>query len=263
VSHYRKIDTRIWNDAKFRALDDTAKLVFFMLLTHPSMTMLGAMRATTAGLAEEMAMPLKAFREAFGQVLQQGMAEQDAAAHLIALPNFLKYNRPESPNVVKSWATALDLLPECALKTSVVARSKAFAEGMSKAFGEALPEAFRRTYPNQEQEQEQEYSGATAPARPTAERHPPHGLSIDDLDRYGFPGQQTGEQMERELWDAGKDLLINGEEQPRNRHRGRARRHRGAPGRAQGVDDEGLRRSHASHRHDGRPDRQRVQRHRH
>lgn len=155
MSRYRKIDQRIWNDEKFRSLGDPAKLLFFMLLTHPSMTMLGAMRTTTSGLAEELDWTVEAFRDAFKEVLLKGMAEHDAKAHLVALPNFLRYNKPESPNVVKSWGTALDLLPECALKARVVARCKAFAEGMTEAFREALPEAFAMAMPYQEQEQEQ------------------------------------------------------------------------------------------------------------
>ena len=156
MSRYRKIDQRIWNDEKFRSLGDAAKLLFFALLTHPSMTMLGAMRGTIAGLAEELDWTTEVFREAFVEVLREGMAEHDAKAHLIALPNFLKYNRPESPNVVKSWGSALDLLPECALRERVVARCKDFAEGMTEAFREALPQVFAMTMPYQEQEQEQE-----------------------------------------------------------------------------------------------------------
>jgi hypothetical protein len=156
MSRYRKIDQRIWNDEKFRALSDEGKLVFFMLLTHPAMTMLGAMRATIGGLAEELGWKSEAFRKAFEEALSKGMAEHDPGAHLIALPNFLKYNKPESPNVVKSWGSAFDLLPECTLKTLVAARSRAYAEAMSEGFAEALPKAFAKTMPNQEQEQEQE-----------------------------------------------------------------------------------------------------------
>ncbi|RYH30185.1 MAG: hypothetical protein EON54_22015, partial [Alcaligenaceae bacterium] len=168
MSRYRKIDQRIWNDQKFRALGDAAKLVFFMLLTHPSMTMLGAMRGTASGLAEEVGWTPEAFREAFAEVLQQGMAEQDLKAHLIALPNFLKYNKPESPNVVKAWSSALDLLPECLLKARIVARCKGFAEGMSEAFREALPEAFVMTtsYQEQEQKQKHNYSAPTGAGGP-------------------------------------------------------------------------------------------------
>lgn len=158
MSRYRKVDPRIWNDAKFRSLSDDGKLVFFMLLTHPNMTALGAMRATVAGLAEEMAWEIERFREAFREALSKGMAEHDQGACLVMLPKFMKYNPPESPNVVKAWAASLDLLPECALKTRVVAESVAYLKGKSKAFTEALPEAFTealpKAMPNQEQEQE-------------------------------------------------------------------------------------------------------------
>lgn len=155
MARYRKIDPRIWNDEKFRALSDSGKLAFLFLLTHPHMTSLGAMRATPGGLAEELGWNAEAFREAFREALSKGMAEHDPEARMIALPNFIRYNPPESPNVIKAWLGSLDLLPECSLKVRVVERAKAFAEGLGEAFREALPEAFAKTMPNQEQEQEQ------------------------------------------------------------------------------------------------------------
>jgi hypothetical protein len=160
VARYRKVDPRIWNDAKFRSLSDAAKLSFFMLLTHPNMTALGAMRGTPEGLAAEMGWPVEAFREAFGEALAKGMAKYDEKACLIVLPNFIKYNAPESPNVVKAWAAALDLLPECDLKTQLIRDLEGFAEGLTKgfqkAFAEAFPKALLKTIGIQEQEQEQE-----------------------------------------------------------------------------------------------------------
>ena len=139
MSHYRKIDVRIWNDQKFLSLSERGKLAFFMLLTHPMMTALGAMRGTPAGLAAELDTDAEGFAEAFRDILAKGMAEYDGKTCLIALPKFLKYNLPESPNVVRAWVKVLDFLPECALKTVVVQRAVAFAKAMSKGFGEALP----------------------------------------------------------------------------------------------------------------------------
>jgi hypothetical protein len=124
------------------------------------MTALGAMRSTLAGLAEELDFDLEAFREAFREALANGMVKHDQKACLIALPNFIKYNSPESPNVVKAWANSLDLLPECSLKNEVISLSAKALKGYSKAFQEALPKAFvealSKGMPNQEQEQEQE-----------------------------------------------------------------------------------------------------------
>jgi hypothetical protein len=160
MARFRKVDVRIWNDAKFTSLSNHGKLIFLFLVTHPSLTMIGAMRATAPGLAAELAMPLEDFQRAFREALSKGMAKVDANACLIWLPNFLRYNKPESPNVVRAWPEAFDMLPECAMKGELFERLKDFVEGMSEAFREAFREAFpkdlAKRMPNQEQEQEQE-----------------------------------------------------------------------------------------------------------
>lgn len=156
MARYRKVDPRIWNDAKFRSLSDNGKLAFFFLLTHPHMTAIGAMRSSIPGLAAEIGWSSEAFAEAFHEATRKGMAEHDEKASLIWLPNFVRYNQPESPNVVKAWASSLEMLPECGLLNRVVAGAVAFAQSLNKGFVEALPEAFSKGMPYQEQEQEQE-----------------------------------------------------------------------------------------------------------
>jgi len=173
MATYRKIDPRIWNDEKFRALSDQGKLAFLFLLTHPHMTSLGAMRGTIPGLASELGWNELRLREALGEAFRKAMVKVDEKACCLALPNFLKYNRPESPNVVKGWIRAYELIPECELKHEVVQWVKDFrktygslAEGFAKAF-ERLFEGFRKaseslptTEQEQEQEQEQDKKGA-------------------------------------------------------------------------------------------------------
>jgi hypothetical protein len=103
------------------------------------------------------------------------MAKADFKARLVWLPNAIRYNRPESPNVVRSWGAEFDLLPECALKTEALETLRSFVyglgEGFVKALDEALSKASRKTMPNQEQEQEQEKESRCAspsaqPSRP-------------------------------------------------------------------------------------------------
>jgi len=154
MSFFRKVDTRIWNDAKFSGLQSHGQLAFLFILTHPHMTSLGAMRATPEGLAAELGWNPKAFREAFHEVVSKGMVEVDEKASYVGLPNFLKYNRPESPNVVKSWQSAIERIPECRLKHQLIQRVKDFTEGLGEAFAKALPEAFRKGMPNQKQKAE-------------------------------------------------------------------------------------------------------------
>jgi hypothetical protein len=167
VAKYRKVDPRIWNDEKFRSLTERGKLVFFFLLTHPHMTALGAMRATIQGLGAEYGVAEKAFREAFKEVLREGMVEVDEKASLMVLPKFIFYNRPESPNVLKAWGEAVELLPECDLRTAHLRRVKAFAEGLEEGFVKVIPEDIlkgaRKTIGNREQEQEQEQEERSSP----------------------------------------------------------------------------------------------------
>lgn len=147
MAHFRKIDVRIWNDAKFNDLSHLGKLTFLLLVTHPSMTMLGAMRATQAGLAEELKASPEAFAEAFAEVLSKGLAKADPKASCIWLPNFLRYQSAESPNVLKSWVKQVEFIPECELKTLAVAGLKAFAEGLGEGFAKAFREAFAKDFP--------------------------------------------------------------------------------------------------------------------
>ncbi len=154
MARYRKIDTRIWNDFKYNHLSDNAKLVFVLLLTHQHLTPIGAMRATKSGLAAELHWDLEKFQTCFNEIISLGMARYDELASFLWLPNFLKYNRPESPNVVRSWDHLLDYLPECEHKNLLIESISAYVATMSESFIDALPVAFRKAISNQEQEQE-------------------------------------------------------------------------------------------------------------
>lgn len=168
MSYFRKIDVRIWNDAKFRALSHHGKLTFIMLLTHPNMTALGAMRTTPEGLGAELKMEPEAFREAFGEVLAQGLAEHDEEASCVLIPNFVRYQAAESPNVIKAWAKQLEWIPEGHLKTRAVAGVQAFVEGYGEAFRKAFRESFGKTSPNQKAVSSEQKGGETRFAQPAA-----------------------------------------------------------------------------------------------
>jgi len=96
--------------------------------------------------------------EAFEEVSAQGMAKADFnTAPLAFIPNAIKHNPPQSPNVVKSWRGTWSDLPECPLKLEIWQTLKAFLDGMGEAFREAFAESCPKPSPNQEQ-----YSGAVA-----------------------------------------------------------------------------------------------------
>ncbi|WHZ16641.1 MAG: hypothetical protein OJF52_003491 [Nitrospira sp.] len=175
MGRYRKIDTKIWNDQNFQAFTDDGKLAFLFLLTHPHMTAIGAMRATIPGLAAELGWPLKRFRVAIQAPLSKAMIEVNEKACYIALPKFLRYNEPEGPNsVIKAWPQALNLIPECPEKATLITRCRAYLHSRSDAFRHAIGDAMGHAMsdgtadaksepcPIQEQEQEQEQDTLSA-----------------------------------------------------------------------------------------------------
>ena len=138
---YRKIDPNIWNDEKFIELSDDGKLGFLFLLTHPHMTSLGAMRGSLPGLSHELGWTTERLSQSLSQSLSQRMIVYVPKASFIWLPNALKYNAPENPNVVKAWAKIYADLPECAEKYELYQAVKDFLKGFSEGFakGWAFP----------------------------------------------------------------------------------------------------------------------------
>ena len=191
---YRKVDTRIWNDAKFCAMSDSGKLVFLMLLTHPRMTSLGAMKASVAGMAEEIGWDFKKFQKAFREPVGFGIVDHDPRACLVYLPNFIKYNKPESPNVMKAWVKSSALLPECEMRDLIMSKAYAFAESLPKAFQESFAKEALKSYPhplvNQEQEQRTGTESLKAPSQAESEiGTTAMGWEIPDPD-FSMEGEQ-------------------------------------------------------------------------
>ena len=206
MPRYRKIDVRIWNDEKFIAFSDDGKLAFLFVLTHPHLTALGAMRGTLAGLSAELRWSLRRFRAAVAQATIAGMIEVNEEAAYIGLPRFLRYNEPESPNVIKgAWLECLNQIPECPEKRALILRCRKYLDERSdkfkaelpttiwEAFSEALPEALpggfaqhfdkpiEKASGNQEQEPEQEPESPPAPSLHASENGGPLWPSADAL----------------------------------------------------------------------------------
>src|SRR5437016_5770176 len=124
---YRRVSGEFWLDSRVRALaHEDSRWEFLYVLTCPSMTSVGAMRATIAGLAAELGWSLKRFRRAMTPLVENGMLEVNEEAAFVGLPKFLKHNPPESPNVVRGWVKALGLVPDCPQKRALVARCRQY-----------------------------------------------------------------------------------------------------------------------------------------
>lgn len=145
MAHWRKIDTRIWNDEKFRSLTDQGKLLFLYVLTNQNMTPLGAMKATLDGLAAELGWEGGATRGAINSLIEKGMLVVDEFAHYVGAPHWFKYNPPERPfGLEKLWTGALDKIPECPAKRDQILRSIQCLDGLGEKMLTAIGGGTRR-----------------------------------------------------------------------------------------------------------------------
>lgn len=147
MARFRKIDPRIWNDAKFAALSSEAKLLFLYLLTSPAMTILGALPIRASAVAEELGLDPKRYAIRYEELSQQGMVEYDDRG-LFWIRNYLKYNGPDNPKVVISWSSSLDLLPECPLLENVLEAARNHCLARGESFAKAFEDSIENRYAN-------------------------------------------------------------------------------------------------------------------
>jgi hypothetical protein len=180
---FSKVYRHTWIDRAFQRLSAPApngQTLWLRLLSGPELGVIpGIIRTGEAALAEAMGWPMKGFREAFQEVSHQGLAEADWGARLVWLPKAIRYNPPQSPNVIKSWACEWELVPQCALKHDAYSTLQVFVEGLGEGFRKAFDmtidkpsgEPFDKPCRNQEKEKEireRDKRGGEALARPPA-----------------------------------------------------------------------------------------------
>lgn len=146
MTRYRKVECKIWTDADVAGASYGCQWLLFYMLTSPDMTALGAMRSTSENVQILSRYSGGPFKEAFAEAFQEGIVlgfwEYDECG-VIWLPKFLHHNRPQSPNVVKSWHAIMETLPTCPLKSRLDAETKFFLE---QHLGESFSEAFTKPF---------------------------------------------------------------------------------------------------------------------
>lgn len=199
MARYKKIDVRIWNDAKFNALSSDARLIFLFMLTSPQTTMVGAVPVDKHTVSRILKFDEIRYGIGYKQLSEYGMLEYDEAG-IFWIKNFLKYNPPENPKVVISWSSLLDLFPECQLLIKIAKSVLKACETRGEAYVKALHPEFKKLakydmsngmpygiaypMPYQEQEQEQEqdiYTHAEAKDEKTTLATDSQGRNIFDL----------------------------------------------------------------------------------
>lgn len=180
-------------------MEPSGQAMFVMLLIGPQTTnMPGVQPVGRLAFAEMLEWEPEAFDKAFQEVFEQGLAKADWKARFVFVPKSIQHNLPQSPNVVKSWASTWARVPDCDLKReawqtifqALTALGKSFAdafktacpldfdddlEAAGKDTGKASGKPSEKATDNQEQEKEQkqeqekEIQGASAPRTPDSD----------------------------------------------------------------------------------------------
>lgn len=145
TSPYRKVSVGTWADRKVMALSPlqpSGQAMFIMLLIGPQTTNIpGVQIIGRRAFAEILDWDLEAFDEAFQEVFSEGLAKANWEARFVFVPKAIQHNLPQSPNVVKSWASTWLRVPDCDLKTeawhtifhALTALGKSFADAFKTA----------------------------------------------------------------------------------------------------------------------------------
>lgn len=165
MARYRKVDVRVWRDGFFSVLEPDAKLLWLYLIASPQTTSAGLFCFDITRAMKDTGLQRGTFDRAFREVLRQAgecgdgipAVRWDEENGVIWLPNFLRYNSPESPNVVVSWRNYMDEIPETtpllpewysATKAFMVGKGKAFTEAFRKVCPHPYEKAFNKPMPN-------------------------------------------------------------------------------------------------------------------
>lgn len=198
---YRKVSLRMWQDLKFRALSPpppSGQTLWVYVITGEHTTAIpGLSRVGELGLAEALGWDIRSFRAMWSEIAVLGMASADWNARVLWVPNAIKYNPPENPNVVKSWARVWSELPECPMKEAaaavLLAHMRTRGDGFVQAFTEACPSSHakrsRKASPAPRVEPSPQPSTEPSP-EPTPERsgkRSGHGLANQEQEQEQEP----------------------------------------------------------------------------
>lgn len=120
MAHF--IDPRLWDDERFLALTDGARLLYLHLLCGPERRLPGLYRETVVNLAERLQRSFSETEQNMKVLERDEMAIVDRRAKVICVPAAPDYAVPPNNNQLKGWYMMWRELPNCEQKVPHVAR---------------------------------------------------------------------------------------------------------------------------------------------
>ena len=163
MREFGKVQTAFWRHPKIVLLSTDARLLALYLVTGPHSNAVGAYFLPDAYIADDFGWPSETVAETLSEVFQIGFAKRFGDGRHIAICDFLDWNKPENPNVIKKMIKEFDQLPQDDCRyyplmgilrhTSWVPagdrkRFETLRETLSQGLSKGLPEPFRKPEPS-------------------------------------------------------------------------------------------------------------------
>ena len=192
---WMKLYCRFWHDEKVAELATEEKLVALYVLSAPTSNRIGCYRLSLSQLAEDTGVPLDRVGEILARVVDTLGWRYDAKAKIIYLPNWWRFNAPDSRCTLRGYLKDVRRLPSSPLVDEFRANvhhlpgplaaefraavATPSGEGGGEALGEAPPEgggeamADNETETETETERERERRDGASPLSAGADPLPP------------------------------------------------------------------------------------------
>lgn len=111
AGRYRRIYPRLWLHPAFVSLAEGERLVALYLLSGPSTNRIGLFKLSPAAAAEDLGLSLDTFKRRFARVCEVFDWRFDAAARVLWVPSWWRFNLPANPNVLQAALADLAEVP--------------------------------------------------------------------------------------------------------------------------------------------------------
>lgn len=178
MARYNEIYQRTWESSSFKSLskpEPNAQTLWLYLLTGRVKTPLPGIYGIGLGALSDY---LKWFPESlakcFRELSENDMAYYDEEHSVIYLPSWDRWNKPQNPNVLKSWFTLLDNIPDCHYKLLYLQQLKSLCESLGESFIESFENHYGNDMPNPEPEPKPEPKPNPEPKENNGGKPPAH-----------------------------------------------------------------------------------------
>lgn len=148
VPRYYRVACQFWSDEKVVTWPDSMKLLALHLLTTKHRTLEGFFVIPPEYIAADMKWPVRRVKDLLVKLEEAGFIRFDEKTNLLLIRNALKYQQPDSKNVVKAVLARVRGLPdhqELLTEFLALARLHCSRSGLSP-YAQGLPDLLEREF---------------------------------------------------------------------------------------------------------------------